>query len=49
MRAIALRFEQATAFQDKHAYREQNKSDAQPVDFFHSGKILIYFYKGECR
>jgi hypothetical protein len=45
MRAVALGFEKAAAFQHKHAEHQQNESNTPPVDFFHSGKILFTFTK----
>ena len=46
MRAVALWFEQTTAFQHDHSDHQQKKGYTPPVNFFHNQKS-VYFYKGE--
>jgi len=46
MRAITLRLEEAAAFQYDHADHQEQKKDAEPINFFHSRKP-VYFYRGE--
>ena len=48
MRTIAFRLECPAGFQHCCAGHEQEKSDAYPINFFHS-ENSVYFYKGECK
>lgn len=42
MRAIAFGFEQAAALDQEHTYHQTEKSDAPPVNFFHSGIFFTF-------